>query len=236
MLVRGHRCLVVLYGGNLELLSFDKGFRDFAVPFKHGLQTIGYLLLSRFHLLIGGKSFVSVFLISVPLFREFLEVGLDLLEKLPVFGVRHGLGIELSQVRHDHRIRHLAFIVKRSSKSTLIFVHTPDIILNDGGLSILILLILDIYIDHVLDLRVDFLQEPLCLHLFDVVGLGYAHHRVSLLISVREVPLWVKINTLFAIGYKLVHAFEDFLLKVSSRVGAQSFNDECLLFVYYANV
>ena len=94
----------------------------------------------------------------------------------------------------------------------------------------------DISVNQVLNLGVNLLKVPLSFHLFDVVSLRYANHRVSLLISVGEVPLWVKIDVLFAIGRKLVHVFKNLLLKVSSRVGAQGFNNECLLFIDYTNV
>lgn len=233
MRIGGDGCLVVPHRLNLQLLSFDEGFRDFAVPFKHHLQTVSYLLLGRFHLLISSKCFVSVVLISVPLPCEFLELGPQLLEELSVLRVGNGIVIHLAQVRHDHWS--VALVVE-GCKSSFIFAHTPHVILNYWRLSTLRPLHFDICVHQVLHFSINLFKEPLSLHLFDVVCLRYANHRVGLFISVWEVSLRVKIHVLLAIGRKLVHIFKNLLLKVSSRVGAQGFNDECLLFVDYTNV
>ena len=69
--VGGDSRLVVLNGLNLQLLPLNKCLRDFSIPFKHLLQTVGYLLLGGFHLLVGREGFVSVVLISIPLSCEF---------------------------------------------------------------------------------------------------------------------------------------------------------------------
>ena len=89
---------MVLHRLNLQFLSFDEGLGDFAVPLKHYLQALSYLLLGRFHLLISGKGFVSVVLIGVPLPGEFLEFASQLLEELSVLRVGNGFLIQLAQV------------------------------------------------------------------------------------------------------------------------------------------